>query len=61
MNCRYVPGDFIKDRFPRRRYTTDCNFQFVTMHGQIWNRVEGHKINHPSGKCMKCNKEIEII
>lgn len=61
MECKYVL-DEIEAPYPRVSYISECGFQLVMMEGYEYNEFSGRtsKFKIPSGKCLKCKKEIVV-
>lgn len=57
--CQYTPGEWVKDRYPRREYTTSCNFRFVNLFEEVYDGRE-YVSKPPKGHCMKCKHRIVI-
>ena len=61
--CKYTEIGYVKDRYPRFEYKSECGLQAVQMDHKGWNGTEYQifDYNGKKGKCSKCGKEISII
>ena len=57
--CEYEEIGWVKDRYPRFRYKSNCGLDVVQMEHEIYTGEE-HVIIPYSGECMKCGKPIKV-
>jgi hypothetical protein len=59
IQCTYTKVGYVKDQYPRFEYKTDCGLRYIQLEHEQW---DGKRtvIVDPSGKCMKCQREIKI-
>lgn len=56
--CKYIPKEWVKNRYPRREYLAECGFRFINLYDEVYEEGKGLIKNLPKGICMKCKARI---
>ena len=68
--CDYKKNETKNLPYPRKSYTSECGLDFVMLEGYKFItskdtancgiQINTEELNLPSGKCMKCGKDITV-
>ena len=58
--CYYTAKEWIKNRYPRRMYESECGLQYCNLYEEVYIQKQGYERKPPQGICMKCKNEIQL-